>query len=138
MKREKAFEDYLSKNGTRSQIKDYPSHCRGVEKCMGRDIDDIIIDYKEITKVADALKLAGLPSGYMSGFNAYLKFAFEQGAVVKRVSVPAKIDSFAGPIVQYYFDVPVTERDETLRKALEEEYPKILKFAKNVFKKKGE
>ena len=133
MKREKEFKDYLIKNATLAQIKDYPTHCRGVEKSMGCDIDDIIVDYKKISEVAEALRLNGKPSGYTAGFNYYLKFAFEQGMLAKSVTYPIEIDSFAGPIVQYYHNVPVVERDESLRRALECEYPKILQFAKSIF-----
>ena len=36
------------------------------------------------------------------------------------------------PLVQYCLDVPVDEKDEALRKALEDEYPKILQFAQDI------
>ena len=136
MRREKDFERYLVKNNISKKNIGY---CRDhIEKAFGgKDMDEIILSHQNISNVYKKLKAIekneNSINAYMASLNHYLKFAFEQGGLIKSVSNPKKIDSFAGPIVQYYFDVPTAERDETLRKTLEVEYPKILQFVEDVF-----
>ena len=138
MKRKNEFRTYLQKRYSDVRtIQAYITYCKKIEETFGgKDMDDIIVHYSKediravLSKVTSSKKSIG---DYMTGLNHYLKFAFEQGGVVKSVSNPEKIVSFAGPIVQYYFDVPTIERDEMLRKTLEAEYPKILQFAEEVF-----
>ena len=136
MKREKEFKEYLEKNKITTKNVGY---CRDhIEKAFGgKDMDEIIVKHQNISMVHDNLKALGEPdssiNAYMVALNHYLKFAFTFSGLVESASNPKKIDSFAGSIVQYYHNVPVVERDESLRRALESEYPKILQFARNVF-----
>lgn len=131
--RKKEFVLYLSKNGTPSQVKDYPSHCKAVEMSFGgMDLDDIIVDYKKISRVKDKLLAQGYPSGYMSGFNAYLQFAFGEKphsvtSIVKSHSVPKSL-------VVYENSVPILEQDSRLCEFLESEYVKIRKLAKDILR----
>lgn len=98
---------------------------------------------------------------YMTALNYYLKFAFEQGMIASStvtstttaktssstspiatpsplISTPAIALPMAGinrlntPCVVYCDDVPLEERDENFRQALEDEYPKILDFARKI------
>ena len=129
--RKKEFVLYLSKNGTPSQVKDYPSHCKAVEMSFGgMDLDDIIVDYKKISRVKDKLLAQGYPSGYMSGFNAYLQFAF--GGKSSVVTSIVKSHSVPKSLVVYENSVPIHKQDSGLCEFLESEYVKIRKFAKNI------
>lgn len=150
MKRENEFRAYLQNiykdNNT---VEAYIDYCEKVEESFaGKDMDEIIISHKNIAKTSTKLsKITSSKktvSNCISGLNRYLEFAFWWGtgaSVLTGVSskgitasgIQGEIDVIDYPLVQYYSDVPVTERDETLRKALEEEYLKILKFAKNIF-----
>ena len=136
MKREKEFKKFLSDNFAASTAKHYYDYCTYIEELVKMDMDDIALDCRNIDiankSIEDNYALKSIKE-IKNGFNAYLKFAFEQGMLAKSVTSSMKIDSFAGAIVEYYSDVPVRERDESLRRALEDEYPKILLFAKNVF-----
>ena len=137
MRREKEFRAYLQNRHTNNNtIEAYISYCKKVEEAFGgKDMDKIIVSHLNLVKARVKLgKITGSKKTVgdcISGLNHYLEFAFEYGALGNSVRIPVKIDSFAGPIVQYYSDVPVCERSEVLRKALEDEYPKILQFAKN-------
>ncbi len=129
--RKEEFVLYLKKNGTPSQVKDYPSHCKAVEISFGgEDLDDIIVDYKKISSVKDKLLSQGYPSGYMSGFNAYLQFAFgEKSSVVTSI---AKSHSLPKSLVVYENSVPIHEQDPQLCEFLEDEYEKIRKLAQDI------
>lgn len=150
MKRENEFRAYLQNiykdNNT---VEAYIDYCEKVEESFdGKDMDEIIISYKNIaktrTKLSKITSSKKTVSNCITGLNRYLEFAFRRGmgaSVLTGVSskgvtasgIQGKIGAMDYPLVQYYSNVPVTERDETLRKALEEEYPKILEFAKNIF-----
>ena len=131
MQREKEFILYLQKNGSPSKVKDYPTHCRAVEKSLGDvDMDDIIVDYKNIMKVKDQLLSGGYPAGYMSGFNEYLKFAFSPA---KSTAIPV---TTSRSVSQYYVsraeDVPLTTAVAFVCETLEQEYASIARFAEKL------
>ena len=146
MRREKEFKKYLEDNKISSQNVGY---CKNhIEKAFGgMDMDDIIIRHQNISKVRAKLKLIDKNddciNSYMAALNHYLRFAFECGKTSMVIGAssggegenayPSKIDICKAPRVMYYDDVPFVEREESLRKELEDEYPEILEFAKRIF-----
>lgn len=146
MKREKEFKQYLEDNNKSLQNVGY---CKNhIEKAFGgMDMDDIIISHQNISQVRAKLqkidKNDGCIDAYMVALNHYLKFAFSYGkmsTLAGTVSTgsavtayPSKINVCNIPKVMYCDDVPFSERDENLRRGLEDEYPKILEFAKKIF-----
>jgi hypothetical protein len=130
MRRENEFKLYLENNGTPAMLKDYPSHCKAIEKSMHSDMDDIIIDYKKISTVKDFLLSNGYPAVYMSGFNAYLKFAFSTTKSISTISVTSVTSTYYH--VARAKDVPLTPEVELVCQTLEQEYAKIIQFAKKL------
>jgi hypothetical protein len=153
MKREKEFKKYLEDN--KIPIKNI-GYCKNhIEKAFGgMDMDDIIIRHQNISKARAKLKLIdkndACVDDYMVALNHYLKFAFEYGKMSMLTGAstsvagtsssgngvnayPSKIDVCKAPRVMYYDDVPFADREENLRRGLENEYPEILEFAKRIF-----
>jgi hypothetical protein len=149
MKREKEFKKYLEDN--KIPIKNI-GYCKNhIEKAFGgMDMDDIIIRHQNISKARAKLKLIdkndACVDDYMVALNHYLKFAFEYGKMSMLTGAstsvagtsssgnganayPSKIDVCKAPRVMYYDDVPFADREENLRRGLENEYPEILEFA---------
>ena len=148
MKREKEFKAYLKKNNKPTK---YVGYCKNhIEIACGMDMDEIIVSHQKISMVRDNLKKIessdNCINDYMVALNHYLQFAFERcGAATAALAsatsslkgkvktiFPSVIHTQKKPIVQYYDNVPVVERDECLRVALENEYSKILQFAKDI------
>ena len=131
MQREEEFILYLQKNGSPSKVKNYPTHCRAVEKSFGDvDMDDIIVDYKKILTVKDRLLSGGYSAGYMSGFNEYLKFAF---SATKPLALPVVTShSVSRYHVSRTEDVPLTTDVAFVCETLEEEYENVVRFVEKL------
>ena len=132
MIRKKEYRLYLQKNCSPAQVKDYPSHCRAVEKSFNNlEIDDIIVDYKKIFAVKDALLAHGYPVSYMSGFNEYLKFAFSTSNLGAKSLTPFR--SLSLYCVSCAENVSLTTDVALVCETLEQEYASIVCFAEKLF-----
>ena len=151
MRNEEAFKRYLK---TPSQVKDYPSHCRGVERCFGnKDVEDIFSTYS-LEQVEQKLISAGVSKTYMTGYRAYVKFLESIGVIrasagsgkwrtlKKRIFNAGEKAPFT-PYIQgpdeegqyvKYKEVPEELQVPGLCKTLECEYLEcIFRFAKKIF-----
>ena len=136
MKREDEFKLYLKKNFKPKTVANYLSYCKSIEKSMNnKDMDDIIVDYKMLSAVKDNLLLKGYSKGYISGLNAYLKFAFSAATKLSTTS-EILVDSKFYHVTRSK-DVLLTSEVKFVCETLEQEYAHIVRFAEELFNKAG-
>ena len=135
MRREKAFKQYLQKITTTSTVENYLTYCRKVEDSFGgADMDDIISDYKKISKAKDKLVAHGYPAGYMSGLNAYLKFALSNPQLSPALQTSPTPHASPLYLVSRAEGVPLSADVAAVCTTLEQEYDSIVCFAKKLFR----
>lgn len=126
MKREHAFRAFLRNN---NKPEAYIGYCKTIEQAFGgKDMDKIIASHQNISKVR--AKLSAITTSkksidnYMAGLNRYLEF-----------SVSARTLSSSSIVVSQYHvaraeGVALTEDVVRVARVLEQEYAKIVEFAK--------
>lgn len=132
MMREADFKAFLINN---NKPQDYIGYCKNIEKAFGgKDMDDIISSYQNISKVRTKLD-AAFPNkhsvaDYMSGFNCYLEFSVS--AASPAVTGSTVSDAPSRYHVARAEGVALTEDVRIVAGILEQEYDHIVQFAKDI------
>lgn len=132
MKRELEFRAYLKKHKPRSE-NDYVCYCKRIESAFGKEIDELIVNVQSISRIKEVLHTNGASAKHItsciSGFNAYLEFAFHATA-------PSAGGIILPSASRYHVaranGVPLTEDVAFVAQTLEQEYASIVQFAKDV------
>ena len=115
------FRKYLSLFYASGTVEDKICYCNTAEAVLGCDLEDIVHDFNKIINAEN--KLSSEYSKVRKAFRDYIGFTYSpkpRASIPIPVSLPTTCICMNYPLVQYYDDVALIERDENLRKLVPE------------------